>query len=249
MRVLVATVQRKQAIRLALLPALAVAATMAHAPEALAAPSYASTPGTDATAGITSFSSLLDSVVGTTPGTYGYQFTVTSPITLTSLGIWDDLGDGLGASYAIGIWNQDTQSQLATATVPSGTAGTLVNDFRYTSLANSLTLAAGIYRIGAYFGSNTDFVGNNDPGNPGTATPNSSITLGAAYSTAGGSLTFPNSLDSNGPGYIGPNFLIASGGGGGAASAPGPLPALGAAAAWGFSRRLRQRIRTQRSEA
>lgn len=249
MRVLVATVQRKHAIRLALLPALAVAATMAHAPEALAAPSYASTPGTDATAGITSFSNLLVTPAGLTPGTYGYQFTVTSPITVTSLGIWDTQGDGLSASYAIGIWDQNTLFQVATATVPSGTAGTLVNDFRYTSLANSLTLAAGIYRIGAYHAANNDLVVVNDSGNPGTATPNSSITLGGAYSQAGGSLTFPSGLVSNGPGYIGPNFLIASGGGGGAASAPGPLPALGAAAAWGFSRRLRQRIRTHRSEA
>ncbi len=241
--------QATQALRVALVSALAIGCSQAVQPAAHAAASSASTPGSDPTAGISNFSNLPLFPIGTTPGTYGWEFTIASPINVTSLGIWDDLGNGLGASYSIAIWDQATQNLLAQATLPSGTTGTLVNNFRYTSLGSSVALQAGTYRIGAYWGSNTDPVVDKRSGT-GTATPGSGISLGSSFSASGGSLAFPSTDTAINPGYFGPNFQFTSGGGGsGAAAAPGPLPALGAAAAWGFSRRLRQRIRTRRPEA
>ena len=167
-----------------------------------------------------------------------------APITVSSLGMWDDNADGLGASYNVAIWNKDTLAQLVAAIVPSGLTGTLANNFRYASLPSSTTLPTGTYRIGAYFSSNTDLIVDRLLGS-GTATANSGITLGSSYTTAGGSLAYPSTDTTRGPGYIGPNFQFTAASGG-AASAPAPLPILGAAATWGFSRRLRQRIRSHR---
>lgn len=89
---------------------------------------------------------------GTSVITLGYSFTVNSPVRVTDLGYWDFANDGFSSSHQIGIW--DTSGALLTSTtIAAGPSGTLLNGFRYVSLATPLGLAAGDYVIGGNIGS------------------------------------------------------------------------------------------------
>jgi hypothetical protein len=98
-------------------------------------------------------------------GTYGYAFTVRSPIRVTDLGVWDggdftttglpypyattDPGDGLAEPHAVKIWTSDA-TPLVQTTIPAGTSGKLIDNFRYVPIAPFI-LAPGTYTIGAYY--------------------------------------------------------------------------------------------------
>src|SRR5271154_7146963 len=57
-----------------------------------------------------------------TNATIGWQFTLSSPVTVTELGFFDATGGGLFDPHPVGIWNS-SGTLLGSATVPSGTAG------------------------------------------------------------------------------------------------------------------------------
>jgi len=83
-------------------------------------------------------------------GTRGWSFYngPNSPITITQLGVFDGGGDGLANSHQIGLWNTDG-TLLVSATVPAGTIGTLVDNYRYVSIA-PVTLPGGFGLTGGY---------------------------------------------------------------------------------------------------
>jgi hypothetical protein len=89
-----------------------------------------------------------------TPGltaTRGWEFTVSQAIDVVSLGLYDAGGDGLVNSHQIGLWSSSS-TLLASTTIASGTSATLGFDsFRYVTLANSLRLDPGTFRIGAFY--------------------------------------------------------------------------------------------------
>jgi hypothetical protein len=62
---------------------------------------------------------------------------------VTDLGVWDGNGGGLADSHIVTIWTS-TGTFVTSGTVLVGTSGTLVDDFRYVSIAPTL-LAAGNY--------------------------------------------------------------------------------------------------------
>ena len=135
--------------------------------------------------------------------TVGNEFVVTNPmgISVTSLGIFDFGQDGLAVSHQVGIWN-NVGTLLASITVPSGTGGTLVGNWRYIDLTTPLTLAAGsTNRLGASVG--TDTWGNERlPSGVGAGV---SI-YGANYGS--GVFVFPNNVvTTDGKSYLGPNMI------------------------------------------
>jgi hypothetical protein len=82
--------------------------------------------------------------------TYGWTFQANSDVVVTQLGLWDYFSNGLFHSHPVGLWSS-SQQLLASATVPAGTDGTLVNDFRYAPIT-PLTLSAGqSYYLGALY--------------------------------------------------------------------------------------------------
>lgn len=95
--------------------------------------------------------------------TWGWSFSLANPVTVTDLGVWDGNnttrlgpgGDGLLEAHSITIWTT-AGVQVAQATVPIGTAGVLLNDFRYISLLSPTSLPAGNYVIGAYSQNSAD---------------------------------------------------------------------------------------------
>jgi hypothetical protein len=60
---------------------------------------------------------------------YGWIFTANSPITVTSLGVFDFGSNGLSVSHDVGIFDDTTRALLGSTTVPAGTGGTLIDGF------------------------------------------------------------------------------------------------------------------------
>ena len=75
---------------------------------------------------------------------------------VTSLGYYDFQANGLAEAHPVGIFSS-TGTLLASATVPAGTAGTLLESFRYVPIS-ALTLPAGTYTIGGFTSSTLDVI-------------------------------------------------------------------------------------------
>ncbi len=85
--------------------------------------------------------------------TWGFDFKVTSPVTVTDLGIWNNnSGDGLIDSHTVSIWDDAVPGvPLASVTIPARTTS-VVEEFSYGSLTTSLTLSPGTtYVLGASY--------------------------------------------------------------------------------------------------
>lgn len=96
------------------------------------------------------------------PETVGWKFNVVSPVLIGALGVFDSGLDGLLSSHQVGIWNNGTNTLVTSTTVLSGTAGALLNQFRYASITPVL-LGVGTYTIGATWGvgfGSDDYVAN-----------------------------------------------------------------------------------------
>jgi hypothetical protein len=133
---------------------------------------------------------------------FGYAFTLSSPVTVTNLGLFDDGDDGLIESHAVTIWTS-TGTQLVQTTIPAGTGGTLIDGFRYVSIA-PFTLAAGPYTIAGFYTSGVGNFGDlfasgqSITSAPGVSYVGSRSEEGFVFPT-GDTGDFPNA-------YFGPNF-------------------------------------------
>ena len=169
-------------------------------------------------------------------GTFGWAFTLSSPVLVTELGLWDLNNDGLNTSHVVTIWTS-TGTQEAQGTIPSGTGATLTDGFRYVSIAPVL-LPAGSYTIGGFYSASSDVqaIGAS------TITTASGVTYDGSRSTAG--FVFPAGDDFFVPNsYFGPNFQFT------APSTPDSgstsvLLLLGVAATLGLNLLIRRRAQT-----
>lgn len=93
--------------------------------------------------------------------TSGDDFNVNSPITISSLGVFDSGADGLLGTLVARIYDRNTQQSLASISF-SGMDGTLVGGFRFLNLATPLTLSAGFQGVisAAYLGNPLEAQGN-----------------------------------------------------------------------------------------
>jgi hypothetical protein len=91
--------------------------------------------------------------------TLGFEFELSAAATVDKLGIYDWNSDGLENVANVGLWLNDG-TLLATVAIGSGTAGELIDQFRYGAIS-PVALQAGVrYVVGAYM----------DSGVTGTAT-------------------------------------------------------------------------------
>jgi hypothetical protein len=139
--------------------------------------------------------------VGATPNfTLGWAFTLSSPVLLTDLGVWDRFGTGLAESHLVSVWTSTgTQVVGAQGTVSPGAGPTFTNGFRYVSILPVL-LPAGNYTIGAFYPTSIDaltFVASTIATTPGVTYDGSRAELGNA---------FPPGTGGNSNSYFGPNF-------------------------------------------
>lgn len=140
--------------------------------------------------------------------TLGWRFTVSQPIVVTHLGLWDANGDGLVQSHDIGLWT-NSGSLIVSATIPSGSSTPTTpapgGVWRWVTLPTPATLSAGSYRIGAFYPTNSgDLLVFNS--SSGVVTGPNVVFNHAAYN-GGSSLAFPGTNSSIQTGYFGPNFM------------------------------------------
>lgn len=175
--------------------------------------------------------------LGNPPFTLGSQFTANSNVLVTALGIFDDSQDGLVDRYEVGLF--DSIGNLLTSTiVPNGTAGTLINQFRYASITPFALSAGQTYEIGALYLDGNDGLIGPGFGGPTNFGTDPAITFNTSTYTSGNTLSAPlNSV--GGAGYFGPNFIVSST----AVPEPGSVAMLigmGATGAGVFLRRRRK---------
>jgi len=175
-------------------------------------------------------------------GTVGWDFQVNSAQSISYLGVYDADADGLAVATDVGLWNRDTGVLLSSATVPLGTAGQLLGQFRYVPIS-SLALQPGVnYALGAQYNqpSNSDWYQ--------LITTNNSFAPWLNFfnptEKGGVSLTLPSNVGQSPYGIYGPNIAKDE-----TPHVPGPLSILGVGAAFGFSRKLRKRITLASSKA
>lgn len=140
----------------------------------------------------------------------GFQFSPTLDIDVSALGFFDYLGDGLGESHEIGIFDQ-TGTLLTSVVVPSGTAASLIGDFRYSSV-NPLTLKAGqTYTMAAFLETQADLIGYLDVEDLVVPSATSLGSFPVRFLTPSGSgLSFPTeTLGASSEFILAPNFLFA----------------------------------------
>ncbi|HEY6769178.1 MAG TPA: PEP-CTERM sorting domain-containing protein [Candidatus Sulfotelmatobacter sp.] len=182
----------------------------------------------------------LTSVTGgllATSGTdqlYGWIFTANSPITVTSLGVFDNGSDGLSVSHDVGIFDDTTRALLGSTTVPAGTGGTLIDGFRYESVSSfSLTQGDSYVIVMTMPEQNVDY----QTIQAVSETTASQITYVNSAFGDGSTLAFPPTSGAFAPGMFGPNFTFASA----AATTPEPssivLLGTGVLSIAGFARR------------
>ena len=163
-------------------------------------------------------------------GTQGFKFTVSSHVTIGSLGVYDAGYDGIANPATVGLWHADG-TLLTQATVPQGTAGILDGQFRFTDIAPLVLTTGTEYVIGAFLDGDLYSSFSTDPswngfGGVGGIDPRFTILEDRYFGTDPGSgLDFPTRTDiattPGAYGWIGPNLREV---------APVPLPA----AAWLF---------------
>lgn len=129
------------------------------------------------------------------PFTLGFRFRADSDLTVSSLGAFDYLGDGLATAHMVGIWSLNGGAPLAVATVASGSSAPLLGAFRYGAIVD-LTLSANTeYIIGAsdFYGQDFDIY----PYAPHAFSTASGVTLLASRESASGAagLVFPESSE------------------------------------------------------
>lgn len=178
-----------------------------------------------------------DAATGTSlingPFTLGWSFTVNQNITLDALGVYDSDQDGLGQSHDVGVFDAGG-TLLAATTVASGTSGTLIDKYRFQSIAG-LTLTTGnTYSIGAVWLDGTD----------GMLFDNGGISFSPDVNyvdsnfAAGSTLQNP-AFNGGGGGYYGPNFTYTTA----AVPEPSSIAMLGIGAIGLFARRKRQQMK------
>jgi hypothetical protein len=142
--------------------------------------------------------------------TLGSSFTVgANPVRVTSLGVWDSNSDGLAASKQVGIWDS-TQTLVASATVPAGTGGTLVGEFRYTPITPIILSANTGYTVGAFYptGDADQLHDHLNGSNPATPTMSSDFSGYVARFDNAAGFSDPTG-GTSGPAYVGPSFQYA----------------------------------------
>jgi len=171
-------------------------------------------------------------VTANNPWTLGWEFNVNRVINIDALGIFDSGVLGLNGTYGLGLW--DLGGNLLASTTVAGAGDGIENGFVWKSLAASLKLTPGNYVVGAA----GDYSGNGDLyAYDGSFTTLPGVTFISNKFILGSVLQYPSLSTSRIPAFLGGNFSESS------EKAPSPLPVIGAAAAFGWTRRLRSRVR------
>lgn len=165
----------------------------------------------------------FDDVFPAAGSMHGWQFSVTVPIEVTHLGLYDEFLNGFLQPHPIGIWDGGG-TLLAEELISAGTLNPLIDNFRYVEIGGStdgtFTLSPGEqYTIGFY--SAQTLQGEGMVIFDGSHVFNPVIDyVGAGVADLTGEFAMPVTLDPNGTHRFGPNFQFTI------VPAPAPLALL-----------------------
>lgn len=144
--------------------------------------------------------------------TLGWEFTLSSTRTVTSLGVFDIGANGLASPHLVGIWTSGgtllgtvTVNNASTPIASTSTAGRWL----FQALGSPLTLSPGNYIVGVdYPTGNTDDVMTS----AGTISLASGLTFvqGRFTSNPTAGFDFPDATFSTSGGHFGPDLLLAA---------------------------------------
>jgi hypothetical protein len=168
--------------------------------------------------------------------THGWAFTISVPVTVTQLGLFDQGNNGFVNSHQVGLWD-NAGNLLTSTTIGSGLSGTAVvsgsgfGAFRYVDTA-SVVLASGTYVIGAsYVNSDADTIR--------VSATSTTMTAGFAFvegrTLQNSGFGFPSATTSGNRSF-GPNLRIANA----AAPEPGSLALILTSVAGSIAMRRRK---------
>lgn len=141
------------------------------------------------------------------PVTAGFKFTAEAASNLTALGYHDEGLDGLFNAHDVGLYDL-SGTLLATATVPDGTAGDLIGEYRYVTLGSAYTLTAGAeYVLAAHTTAGDGYRFGTVPPITLTVDPLISIGDNASLYSYGPTLAFPTAFAGYDI-YATPNMLL-----------------------------------------
>jgi hypothetical protein len=131
------------------------------------------------------------------PNIVGWEFALSSPVTVTSLGFYDYDDDGLMNDHDVSIWDSSANVVVSASVTNSG-----LSDAGYVwESVTPVTLSAGTYRIGAaIYGDDYYYSGASS-----VITETPVTYFGGVYAVGG--FYYPENLSSNN-GRFGPNFTI-----------------------------------------
>ncbi len=159
----------------------------------------AAEPILDISGGTTGFPALV-------AGTFGWEFTVTSSISVNGLGYWDEADHTLFESHEIGLWSVPSGTLLASAVVTSASTPTASSSGEGQWLfidIPSVTLQDGVYVIGA-----TEPLDDMDVFRQETGISTiPGITWDTAILHRGNGLAYPQEVDTVPDSAFGPNLL------------------------------------------
>jgi hypothetical protein len=142
--------------------------------------------------------------------TLGFEFSADNAQSITALGAYDSDRDGLSGTATVGVWDL-FGNLLASATVPSGTGGTLDGDFRFVAITPLALTVGQHYVVGSWdeFDLQTNWgVGPNG----GTAATNPNLSFyGDRFSNLGGGnpdFAYPDAGTGTHGARLGANFIV-----------------------------------------
>ena len=163
--------------------------------------------GSAAAASILSFNEAGANFFTSADNVDGWSFTVgSSDILVTSVGWFDEGGDGLTDSHPVSIWaTTDPSTAIVTGIVQAGLSSPLDGQFRFSPTAATILSASTTSHIGGYSPTASDRVVDTVIGAPVVS---DLITYGEGFGafTTGGLLYPVSAFPAFSPGFFGPSF-------------------------------------------
>ena len=149
----------------------------------------------------------------TEPHTLGFEFTLSAAASVDKLGIYDWNSDGLESTAQVGLWAADG-TLLALANIGAGTAGELIDQFRFGNIAPVALSAGTLYVVGAYMVSGVVGTASSlGTGQGGTGSFNPLLaTVNDRFSNFDSTFGFPTRTNSTGGAWLGANLNFGNGG-------------------------------------
>jgi uncharacterized protein DUF4082 len=160
------------------------------------------------------------STYGSSLYTLGFEFSVSSPQSITQLGVYDNGGGVLPTDASVGLWN--TSGTLLTSVTVPAAGGTVIGDFRYANITPYALTSGTDYIIGSYLGS-TGIASSLNTGQGGSGSYNPLVTvIQDQYSNFNSAFSFPGTTTPDpGGAWLGANANLS------ATPLPAALPLFG----------------------